>query len=330
MIPEEKKIAVKNALQTAFGVTEFEDIRAMNAGLSSALIFRMVVKGNPYLLRVVTRTDAHGDIGRWYGSMKAAADAGLAPKVWYVNMEGRILITDFIEARSFPIKQARIIMPEILKRLHLLPAFTHRVNYLDVLSGFIQKLQAAKCLPESITDELSREYEQIKSAYRRIDSDMVSSHNDLKSENFLFDGERVWLVDWEAAFINDRYFDLAVVANFVAANEQEEKDYLERYFGREVGEYELARFFMMRQMLHVSYFTFFMYLGHAPGEQIEVSLPVSNFRDFSDQVWTGRITLENNDARQQYAWVHLEQLKQNLQSKRFRHSMKIIAEYQTS
>jgi thiamine kinase-like enzyme len=29
-----------------------------------------------------------------------------------------------------------------------------------------------------------------------------------------FDGERAWLVDWEAAFLNDRYFDLDVVANF--------------------------------------------------------------------------------------------------------------------
>src|SRR5262249_9159598 len=62
------------------------------------------------------------------------------------------------------------------------------------------------------------------------DPDMVSSHNDLfKPDNILFDGQRVWLVDWEAAFRNDRYADLAVVANLVVANEAEERVYLREY-----------------------------------------------------------------------------------------------------
>jgi thiamine kinase-like enzyme len=37
---------------------------------------------------------------------------------------------------------------------------------------------------------------------------MVSCHSDPKPENILFDGQRVWLVDWHAAIVNDRYFDL--------------------------------------------------------------------------------------------------------------------------
>ena len=56
---------------------------------------------------------------------------------------------------------------------------------------------------------------------------MVSCHNDLKPDNILFDGERAWLVDWEAAFLNNRYTELSVVANFLITNDNEEKDYLE-------------------------------------------------------------------------------------------------------
>jgi len=66
---------------------------------------------------------------------------------------------------------------------------------------------------------------------------MVSSHNDLKPENVLFDGERVWLVDWEAAFLNDRYHDLAMVANFVVNNSEEEEAYLGTYFWKAPSEY---------------------------------------------------------------------------------------------
>jgi hypothetical protein len=43
MIPETKHAAVARALREAFGVSEFEDIRILTTGLSSALVFRIVV-----------------------------------------------------------------------------------------------------------------------------------------------------------------------------------------------------------------------------------------------------------------------------------------------
>src|ERR1700742_3572830 len=107
MIPGDKKAAVEHALQQAFGVTEFEDITPLTAGLSSALIFRITVLGKPYLLRIITRTDAMSDPVHWYGCMTAAAEAGIAPQVWYTNLDDRVSITDFIEKKPFPINEAR-------------------------------------------------------------------------------------------------------------------------------------------------------------------------------------------------------------------------------
>jgi hypothetical protein len=71
MIPEAKRIAVARALREAFGVTEAEDIRMLTAGLSSALVFRIAVRGRPYLLRVITRTDAMNDPTRQFACMKS-------------------------------------------------------------------------------------------------------------------------------------------------------------------------------------------------------------------------------------------------------------------
>ena len=44
----------------------------------------------------------------------------------------------------------------------------------------------------------------------------VPCHNDLLAANFLHDGERLWIVDWEYAGMGDRYFDLG---NFAVNNE---------------------------------------------------------------------------------------------------------------
>lgn len=78
MIPEEKSAAVAHALQQTFGVTEPEDISDLTERPGSNRVFRIVVHGSAYLLRINTRP---GDMARQFGCMKMAADAGLAPRV---------------------------------------------------------------------------------------------------------------------------------------------------------------------------------------------------------------------------------------------------------
>src|SRR4051794_9582598 len=102
MIPQEKSASVLHGLHEAFGTTAIEDIRSITQGISSDLVFRLVVKGSPYLLRIMTHIDERMDPGRIFASMSAAAEAGLAPRVRYSNAEHGIAITDFVEAVPFP------------------------------------------------------------------------------------------------------------------------------------------------------------------------------------------------------------------------------------
>jgi aminoglycoside phosphotransferase (APT) family kinase protein len=324
MIPEAKHAAVARALQEAFGVSEFEEIRILTTGLSSALVFRIAVRGTPYLLRIITRTDAMADPTRQFASMKSAAAAGLAPRVWYTSTEDRISITDFVDAQPFPIKEALVRLPVTIQAMHALPPFPKVVNYLDAVDGFIQKFQAAKILPESETAELFERYASVASVYPRNDSEQVASHNDLKPENILFDGSRVWLVDWEAAFLNDRYFDLAMVANFVVTNDAEEESFLQAYFGEPVSEYKQARFFLMRQVAHMSYAMVFMRLGSA-GMPIAPNTPAPNFRDFHNRIWAGEVSLATDEPKLQYARVHMNQLLQNMRTTRFQDALRIVS-----
>src|ERR1700682_3133339 len=92
LIPQEKSAAVTRGLNEAFGVTEFEDIRKMTKGHTSALVFRIVVQGRPYLLRIIMRTNSILGPTRQFTCMKAAAEAGLAPHVWYTSTEDQISI----------------------------------------------------------------------------------------------------------------------------------------------------------------------------------------------------------------------------------------------
>jgi aminoglycoside phosphotransferase (APT) family kinase protein len=323
MIPEARKAAVERALQAAFGVSEFEDIQQLTEGLSSALIFRIVVQGRPYLLRVIMRTDAMGDPTRQFACMRAGEDAGLAPKVLYTSVKDRVSITDFVNAKPFPKATALAEIPKTIRRLHALPAFPLTVKYIDAMDGMILRLRVAKLLPENEVGDAFDLYEKVRDAYPRDEENMVSSHNDLKPENVLFDGERVWLVDWEAAFLNDRYLDLAVVGNFLATNDEEEKIFLRGYFGAEPTEYQLARFYLMRQFLHISYVAAFLLL-RADVKPVDIGVPVRGYREFHDGVWSGEISLAGDEARVEYARVHLKEALKEMHAQRFAESLRVV------
>src|SRR5215831_59913 len=87
VIPHDKSAAVSRGLREAFGVTAFEDIRAITGRLSSDLLFRIVVRGSSFMLLVMPRMDEVNDPKRRFTCMKAAAEAGLAPHAWYIRTE---------------------------------------------------------------------------------------------------------------------------------------------------------------------------------------------------------------------------------------------------
>jgi len=331
MIPQEKTAAVTRALQEAFGVTAYEDIRPMTEGNSTTLKFRIVVNGAAYLLRIILRTD---DPTRHFANARAAAEVEVAPCVRYASVEDKIVITDFVEGVPFPAAEAVTGIPAVLRRLHTLPPFAdvpNRINtscmYLlnggEGVDAFMAKFRALNIVPEGECDAVFARFREVAAAYLRRDSDWVSSHNDLKPENLLFDGERAWLVDWEAAFRNDRYQDLAVIATWFVTNDEEEQAYLREYFGRPADEHERSRYFLMRQVFHLFHAMAYFTVTAARGP-IELHSELPSFVDFMRRNWTGEVSLQENAMRVMYAQLHWREFVRNMRLPRFDEALRAV------
>ncbi len=336
MIPETKQPVVQRALQEAFGVKEYEDIRPTSGGQSSAFVFRIVVKGKPYLLKTM-REEKIGDSKHEFACMKTASEAGIAPRVWYMNLEDRVLITDFVEAKPYPEDMIPFIAP-LLQKLHALPDFPKPVmgSYLDAMDGFVRRFRSAKLLPESITGDLFRGYDEVIKVYPRGDVELVAGHNDLKPQNMVFDGERLWLVDWESAFLNDPYVDLSVVANFFVKDEADEERYLKIYFGESTGEtasvwkYRRARFFLMRQAVHMFYAALLLSFAARAGISIDADMATPDFQDFHRRLISGEIDTLKPDAQVQYAKVHMNAALQDMRTQRFLGALALVDHHNKS
>jgi hypothetical protein len=325
MIPPEKLSAVTLGLQQAFHISTFEDICDLTERPGSNRAFRIVVRGSAYLLRINTRA---GDIVRHFACMQTAADAGLAPRVYYVDAEHRISITDFVVNTFFPAKDALRRVPQLLRLLHALPPFpaatfnttsTFLLTKGPVADGFLQRLQGTSLFAQSELDELFVHFNQLVDTYSSLVPDLVPSHNDLfKPDNILFDGSRVWLVDWEAAFQNDRYADIAVVANMLASDEDEERILLEEYFDTPANEVQVARLYLMRQLAHMFYGVAFL--------STERELPDIRYGEFQRRFWSRDVGLTDESSKALYSKLHLLELMQNLRQPKFQEALRIVSQ----
>ncbi len=334
MIPDAQQPALTRALHTAFGVNEYEELHLLTGGLSTALAFKILVRGNPYLLKTL-RKEVISDPAHEFACMQTAAVAGIAPRVWYASMEDRILITDFVEVKPFPEDMALRIAPT-LRTLHSLPDFPKPImgSYLDAANGFVRRFQAAKLLPESATEEVFRRYADVVNVYPQNDADLVASHNDLKPQNIRFDGNHIWLVDWESAFLNDEYVDLAIAANFFifdeGKDEAQEEDYLRVYFGEPAGEYRRARFYLMRQILSMFYTTLLLMEASRAGLSIDPNMTTPDFRDYHQDLIADKIDMMNAEAKLEYGMIHLREALRNMRTQRFEDAVATVRDFHAS
>ncbi len=220
VIPESRRAQVDRGLMAAFGTAELDSVAAIRGGLSAAGIFRIRVGGIAYLLRLEGERDGFRDPVRGYACMRTAAEAYIAPRVRYADAADGVAIMDYVAPRSLALDypgagvELVVELAQTVRALHGTPAFPPLVDYLDGMDALVGLQRAGGFLDPAATEELFARYAGLRGLYRTAPGDLVSSHNDLNPGNVLYDGTRLWLVDWESAFLADRYVDLAAIANW--------------------------------------------------------------------------------------------------------------------
>ncbi|MBI3751695.1 MAG: phosphotransferase family protein [Chloroflexi bacterium] len=143
----------------------------------------------------------------------AAAGVGVGPEVVaFVRPEG-YLVTRFIEGGPIPVEEMR--RPD---RLALVAAALRRVHDGPAIPGLFvpyRIVEAYRALAAERGVTIPAAYELAMAIARRIELACLTAplelrpcHNDLLNANFIDDGTRVRIVDWEYAGMGDPFFDL--------------------------------------------------------------------------------------------------------------------------
>ncbi len=168
---------------------------------------------------------------------RAAHEAGFGPAVEYA--EPGVMVSRFIDGKTFTAQDVRDNADRIARLVRTfhyeMPRHVSGAGFMfwvfHVIRDYARTLEAggsrmAAELPKylALADELER-----AQAFLPI----VFGHNDLLPANFIDDGGKIWLIDYEYAGFNTAMFDLAGISSNAGMTDEESERLLAAYLGRE-------------------------------------------------------------------------------------------------
>jgi thiamine kinase-like enzyme len=179
-------------------------------------------------------------------SRRAAAER-IAPAVVAFLSDVPALVTRWLPGGGLTPEQVR--SPDVLAQVASLLRRLHATPALPTAFAVFRLVEDQRGLATAVPDS----YEAILALSHRIEAALtgpehvpVSCHNDLLTANFVRDGARVCIVDWEYAGMNNRYFDLGNLSVNNGFEAEADRALLELYFGEPVSERRFATLQLMR------------------------------------------------------------------------------------
>jgi thiamine kinase-like enzyme len=192
--------------------------------------------GSKYVARFSSNSSSLLSIDREseYRNSLLAAEIGIAPQVHcYLPGQG-VLVIEYLEGRTFSAKDVSENLSRIAtscRRLHSAKPFVRDFNMFDIQKSYLDIVQERKLrLPDNYLKYADLVWE-MRNAMKVLEAPTVPCNNDLLPGNFIDDGEKIWIIDYEYSGNNDACFELGNIwaESFLELGQLEEL--VDAYYG---------------------------------------------------------------------------------------------------
>lgn len=279
-----RALAVLAQVEGFGGVTAAEATVTRLGGLTN-LVFRVEARGQAVIVRIPGEgTESYIDRAVEVHNARAAERAGVAPAVLWADAATGAMVTRAIPGietmtpanfRTRPGAPARAGV--ILARLHRSGEnFRFRFELFAMIEDYLKILSTCDvALPEGYHAVVAAAG-PVGKALNLHPVPLAPCHCDPLSENFLDDGERMWVVDWEYSGMNDPHWDLGDLSVEAGMDAAQEGELLQGYFGRAPTAAETGRVVIYKAMCDLLW-TLWGLIQLANGN------PASDFRAYADE-----------------------------------------------
>ncbi len=220
-----------------FGDAGSLEIEELTGGITNRN-YKICTESDCYVLRMGGNETRFLGIDRKteHACSTLASQAGIAPRpAAFLEPEGYIL-SEFISGKGIPAEEIgmeknlrRVV--ESMKAYHSLDFFPGSFSPFRVAEEYTRTAQSFNVrLPERIGWYLDKSREIETAMYKRQPLQPRPCHNDLLNGNFIDDGTRIRIIDWEYAGMGDIFFDLGNFAIQHEFNDEQDETLLGAYF----------------------------------------------------------------------------------------------------
>lgn len=184
-----------------------------------------------------------------YVSTELASNLEIDSRLFYFRPESGIKVTEYIKDAvtmspdSMREEENIKLAANIFKKLHTCGKDTKiPFDVFDMAKGYEKIIKDHRVSLFEDYEETRAQVMEIRKLAYCPEQDRVPCHNDPLCENWVRSGDRMYLVDWEYAGMNDPMWDLADLALESGYVRAQEVLLLENYLGREISQCERERF----------------------------------------------------------------------------------------
>ena len=213
-------------------------ITPITGGLTN-INYRVDTPNNTYMMRVSDKSSALLGINRENEKInnEKAYQAGIAPAVKGFLPSENVLVIDWIEGRTLKVADFHAepdLLPRIaetIKKLHQSAPFQGDFNFPDIRKQYLKIiLENGYFMPEGVL-EVEPLISELENKLAAEPEKWVSCHNDLVAANFIDDGEKIWLIDFEYASLHEPSLDIGNFAAEVGLNDTQLTAFCDIYWG---------------------------------------------------------------------------------------------------
>lgn len=200
--------------------------------------FKVEVDGVSYFVRVPGASTELLAINRdnEYYNTKAAAEAGVSPKVLYHLPEYNAMVIEFLTGKtmskdSLNEKGMPTRMAQAIKKLNQGSRFLTDFNMFRLTEYYLDVCRERGIrIPDGYLERMPT-VAQIEKAMSVKPLVTVPCNNDLLAENYIDDGKQLWLIDYEYSGNNDPTFELGNTCQEMQFNDEQISEVCAAYFG---------------------------------------------------------------------------------------------------
>ncbi|MCE5293169.1 MAG: phosphotransferase [Chlamydiales bacterium] len=297
--PEVSVEEVSQALKTSAPLT----LEPLGGGFSGGHLYILHYNNKQYIVRRTGGVFGPKGIQQEIAILMEANKAGICPDILYMNAETGLIIMEKIDS-LFPAEFCPGLMTSSDEMMNQMLGHLRSIQKLkpdaDVVTKRNDLFYVKKFISTPQVSTLSSEIQKMLAdcLVWELGTDLAINHNDLHMRNILYDGKKLFIIDWECAGYGPKDYDVANFCNDQVMTKEAGLAFYERYLERAPTNEEMLRFKRLR-VIHAVTNAAHGYAHFKPGLkifQMEQASPLETVRNLFFSLDRKKIDLRTESA----------------------------------